>query len=102
MDESIVDVSTQVNNEGLSVSNIVNKEETSSGSRWVLGSYNVPKEEIVFFSQLSIITLVVLVGLINLCLNNGTESYWAAMVATGLGALLPAPNIKKRAKAYEG
>ena len=96
MEESVVDVSNV--NEGSSVSNIGHKEETSSGNRWVIGGQKVPKEEIVFFSQIAIITLVVLCGLINLCLNNGTESYWAAMVATGLGALLPAPKIKRRDK----
>ena len=84
MEETVVDVPK----EGSTVSN----------GRWVIGGEKVPKEEIVFFSQLSIIALVVLVGLLNLCLNNGTESYWAAMVATGLGALLPAPTIKKKEK----
>ncbi len=85
MDETVVDVPK----EGSSVSN----------GRWVIGGEKVPKAEIVFFSQLGIITLVVLVGLINLCLCNGTESYWAAMVATGLGALLPSPEIKRKEKA---
>ena len=50
----------------------------------------------IFFCQIAIITIVVLVGLINLCFCNGTESYWAAMVATGLGSLLPAPKIKRK------
>ena len=76
----------------------VQEGSTVSNGRWVIGGHNVPKEEIVFFSQITIITLVVLCGLINLCLNNGTESYWAAMVATGLGSLLPAPKIKRREK----
>ena len=76
----------------------VAKEEGASlgNGKWLIGSQKVPKEEIVFFCQIAIITLVVLVGLINLCFQNGTESYWAAMVATGLGSLLPAPKIKRR------
>ncbi len=77
---------------------VAKEGSTTSSTRWVFGGQNVPKEEIVFFSQISIIALVVLVGLINLCLNNGTESYWAAMVATGLGSLLPAPKIKRKAQ----
>ena len=93
MEETVVDVPK----EDSTVSNIVHKGENGS-TRWVIGGEKVPKEEIVFFSQLSIIGIVVLVGLINLCLNNGTESYWAAMVATGLGSLLPAPTIKKKDK----
>ena len=71
-------------------------KDNVSNSRWLIGSQKVPKEEIVFFCQIAIITLVILVGLINLCLCNGTESYWAAMVATGLGSLLPAPKIRKK------
>ena len=74
----------------------VAKEESRSNNGWVIGSRKVPKEEIIFFCQIAIITLVVLVGLVNLCLKNGTESYWAAMVATGLGSLLPAPKIKRK------
>ena len=71
-------------------------KDNVSNSRWLIGSQKVPKEEIVFFCQIAIITLVILVGLINLCLCNGTESYWVAMVATGLGSLLPAPKIRKK------
>ena len=87
MEDHVVEVAKE------SLSNI--KEESGSG-RWVIGGSKVPKEEIVFFCQIAIITLVVLVGLINLCFQNGTESYWAAMVATGLASLLPAPKIKRR------
>lgn len=70
--------------------------ERASSTRWVLGSTHVPREEIVFFCQIAIITIIVITGLINLCLCNGTESYWSAMVATGLAALLPSPKIKKK------
>ena len=97
MDDTVVEVSKE---EG----NIVHNEESSSNignapkesNRWIIAGEKIPKEEIVFFSQLGIIALVVLVGLVNLCLNNGTESYWAAMVATGLGSLLPSPKIKRK------
>lgn len=68
----------------------------SGSTRWWFGNKLIPREEVVFFCQMGIITLIVVVGLVNLCLKNGTESYWAAMVATGLGSLLPSPKIKKQ------
>ena len=74
----------------------VEKAPSEGSGRWILGNQRVPREEIVYFCQMAIITLVVIISIVNLCLKNGTESYWAAMVATGLGALLPSPKIKKR------
>ena len=71
------------------------KIKASESPRWFFCNQLVPREEVVFFCQMAILTLIVVVGLINLCLQNGTESYWAAMVATGVGSLLPAPKIKK-------
>lgn len=64
--------------------------------RWVIGGSHVPREEIVFFCQITVISIVVLVSLVNLCLSNGPESYWSAMVGTGLAALLPSPKIKRK------
>ncbi len=92
MEDTVVEVSKEVSHEESSSNGIV----PENGSRWVIAGEKIPKEEIVFFSQLSVIALVVIVGLVNLCLNNGTESYWAAMVATGLGSLLPSPKIKRK------
>lgn len=67
-----------------------------SSGRWVIGSSHVPREEIVFLCQIIIISIVVIVSLVNLCLSNGPESYWSAMVGTGLAALLPSPKIKRK------
>jgi len=73
-----------------------NRSPSVHSGRWVIGDAHVPREEIVFFCQIIIISIVVIVSLVNLCLSNGPESYWSAMVGTGLAALLPSPKIKKK------
>lgn len=62
---------------------------------WLLGSKRVPREEIVFFSQIIIIAVVVFTGLINLSLGSDANSFWAGMVSGGVSALLPRPKMKK-------
>lgn len=62
---------------------------------WVLGSQRVPREEIVFFSQIIIIAIVVFTGLVNLTIGSDANSFWAGMVSGGVSALLPRPKMKK-------
>ena len=69
--------------------------KSEDGRSWTLGSKKVPRAEIVFFSQLFIITLVVITGLVNLCLSNGSEAFWSSLVSLGLASVLPRAKIKK-------
>lgn len=76
----------------------VEKSKSNGSIKWYFGDRALPREEVVFFCQISIIMLIVIVGLINLCLGNGPESYWSGMVATGAASVLPPPKIKKSEK----
>lgn len=72
------------------------KEEDSEGG-WVLMGKRVPKLEIVFFFQIILIYLVVIVCVVNLSISNGNSNLWTALLSSSLGYMLPSPSpVKKK------
>jgi hypothetical protein len=68
----------------------------SAGSEtWVLAGKNMPRSEIVFFSQIIIIFIVVVASVINLSLGNQSTEMWLIMLSTSVGAILPNPSMKR-------
>ena len=56
------------------------------------------KSEILCYSQISVLCLIVVVCIINLSLENGDQTAWTGLLATSLGILLPQPGFNKDAK----
>ena len=54
------------------------------------------KREVLCYSQIAVLFLIVAVCVINLSLRNGDQTAWTAMLATALGIFLPQPGIDKR------
>lgn len=59
---------------------------------WVCGN-EIPRDEIVFFSQVIISYIVITTCIINLSLKNGDSNLWTALLSCTLGYLLPAPSL---------
>ena len=68
----------------------------SDRSKWVVFGYNVPKNEVVFFTQAIIIYVVIVCALVNLSLDRGDPVLWSTLLASCLGYLLPNPTINNR------
>ena len=62
---------------------------------WHVFGRRVPRSEIVFFCQTFIIYVVVVTSLVNITLQNGPLNLWIALLASGLGYLLPHPSLDK-------
>ena len=62
---------------------------------WDIFGHRVPRSEIVFFCQTFIIYVVVVTSLVNITLQNGPLNLWIALLASGLGYLLPHPSLDK-------
>ena len=75
----------------------VSSGETSP-RRWTLcGKSDIPKKEIIFFSQVILIYVVVVGCIINLSLDTGCcSTVWASMLSGCLGYLLPSPSFRKK------
>jgi hypothetical protein len=51
----------------------------------------VPKQEVVFLTQVFLIYTIVIVSIINLSLSNGDSNLWCVLISFSAGSLLPSP-----------
>ena len=65
----------------------------SSIRHWPIFGRKFPKSEVVFFTQVILIYIVVIVSLINISLGS-YDKLWSHLLIGCLGYLLPNPNIK--------
>ena len=72
----------------------VEGQESRSG-KWDVCGHDVPRSEIVFFSQVIINYVVVCLCLFNLTTNRGDSNLWRALLSGFLSYLLPNPTIKR-------
>jgi len=68
---------------------------SSSNGSWKACGYRLPKSELVFFSQVIIIYVVVCLCLYNLTTGSGDSNLWSALLSGCLGYLLPNPTIRQ-------
>ena len=61
---------------------------------WHVFGKRVPRSEIVFFSQVIIIYIVIITCIINLTTYNGRQEVWIALLSSSLGYLLPQPQLE--------
>lgn len=60
---------------------------------WKFFGHNVPKPEIIFFSQVVIIYIVVITALVNITIANGNSTIWISLLCSCLGYMLPNPSL---------
>ena len=64
-------------------------------SYWSLCGTDIPKAEVVFFTQVVLIYIVVLTSIVNLTLGNEYSNLWVALLSANIGYLLPNPSLKQ-------
>lgn len=62
---------------------------------WTIFGRRVPKNELVYLSQVVVLFTVISVGLYNLTTEQSDTNLWTALVGSCLGYLLPNPRIEK-------
>ena len=68
---------------------------------WKVCGYGMNKSQVVYFSQIIIIYIIILTCIINLSLKNGDSNLWTALLSSCIGYILPAPKIKESKKVNE-
>lgn len=63
---------------------------------WNVFGYSLPKPEVVYFSQIIILYIVITVCLVNLCIQNGKSELWCSLLSAAIGYMLPNPSIKRQ------
>ena len=71
---------------------------SNSSSRWRLFGDKIPKSEVVFFVQVILIYIVVIVSIVNITLGDRQE-LWIILLTSCLGYLMPSPTLKLKQKA---
>ena len=66
---------------------------------WSFCGKDIPKNEIVFFSQIIAIYFVVGFSIYNITTGNENINLWISLLSSCLGYLLPSPVIKRRKNA---
>ena len=69
---------------------------SSIGDKWSTVCGKFPKEEVIYFTQVTAIYIIIIICLINLSLKNGVDTVWASLLSGSIGYLLPAPNIRNK------
>ena len=71
--------------------------QASVGSRrWTLCGGEVPKQEIIYLSQVVLIYIVVVTCVVNLTLWDVNQSLWASLLSGCIGYILPSPKLRKK------
>lgn len=78
----------------------MNNETTSESSErvWTCCNEDVPSNEMVFFSQVIIVYIVIITCIINLSLQNDPRDLWVALLSSCLGYILPSPALDRVVK----
>ena len=80
--------------EAPSASNQSNDSVSSQKVKWIWCGRSVPKSEIVYFTQMIILYIVICTSLVMLAMKNEDGHLWAGMLGSCLGYILPNPKIK--------
>lgn len=70
--------------------------EASVGSKWECFGYKFPRREVVYFSQIIIIYVVILTCLVNLSVGVGESNLWTALLGSCLGYIMPHPSMSRK------
>ena len=86
--------------EGIGVTSSLHKQNSNStsSSKWNVLGRSFPRSEVVFFSQMIIIIIVVLASIYNLSTSEKNHSLWSALLSGSLGGIFPNPTIKSKSR----
>ena len=65
---------------------------------WTIAGKDIPSSEIVFFSQIIVVYMVIITCIVNLSVQNEPHDLWIALMSSSLGYILPSPAMAKRKK----
>ena len=75
--------------------------EVIGRDNWKICGYGMNKSQVVYFSQIILIYIIIITCIINLSLKNGDSNLWTALLSSCIGYILPAPKLKDSKKTDE-
>ena len=62
---------------------------------WYVGSCRISRSAAVYISQMTILYIAIITCFVNLTVRNGPNELWISLLSLSLGAILPAPKVRK-------
>ena len=62
---------------------------------WRFFGRKLPRAELIYFSQIILIYIVIITCILNLSLQNNDSNLWTALLSSCLGYILPNPRLKR-------
>lgn len=62
---------------------------SSSTEPWSLLGNKIPKSEIVYFCQMSVVYIIIITSIVNLSLQNGSTELWISLLSCAIDYALP-------------
>ena len=69
-------------------------EDANGKGWWCCSGTRVPRAEIVYLCQITVVLIIVLASIYNLSTHTGDQQLWTALLSSCMGYLLPNPTIK--------
>ena len=70
--------------------------QASVGSRrWSFLGGKFPKQEVIYFTQVVLIYIVVIACIVNLSFWDDNQSLWVSLLSSCIGYILPSPKLRK-------
>lgn len=75
----------------------INSEEITANHSniWTIFGHSMPKPEIIYFSQVIIIYVVVITSLVNITYGTADKTVFISLLCSCLGYMLPNPSLPK-------
>jgi len=71
-------------------------QTSDKSSGWKVFGSKIPKEEIVYFSQVILIYIIAVTCIVNLSLGLANSNLWSSLLSGALGYILPAPQLNRK------
>ena len=65
---------------------------------WNVLGKRLPQHEVVYFTQVALVYIVVVTCIVNLTRGSGDSNLWTCLMSSCLGYLLPSPKISSEGK----
>ena len=69
---------------------------SASNTAWIWCSQVYPRRQIVFFSQVLLVYILVLTALVNITIRPDDTQLWVAVISGAVGYLLPNPKLEEK------
>ena len=70
-------------------------ETASSHQEWQVLGVKVPKNEVVYLTQILGLYTIIITSIVNLSIHQEHREVWIGLLSSCLGFLLPNPSLKK-------